>query len=726
MALELEFVLAHGQNLFFRELADALLHAVSECGQRATLSVGQMAEPSADRVPVIFAPHEVANFGLGELLDPRVASRAIGICAEQPGTPWFDENRPLVKLLGRVFDISPVGAAAMCADGTAARHLPLGLVPPWRAADTTDVRGVDVSFLGSESPRRVRALRELLPGLTHLRTEVMVAGSLVPLTAPSSRFITGTPKRRWLCTSKVLVNIHRSELRYFEWPRALDALHAGAVLITEPGEGHGSLEPGVHYLEAELHQLRDVVLGALDDPSRLDAIRHAGWDWLRRHPMTDSAALLVDAGASLRKVRVPTRTPVPSRSWPMVVTSQVGAASRAARDRPVHLEAWGTFDVDNLGDQLFPVVMAHALRRVGGPHAHLTLASSWGGMVPGWSKETLGAVMGPEAMTTRRLVPACQPGFAEQSGLADAVVVAGGDVIQDITVALRRDGVKLCDYVVSRIATDMPMLATRVPVGWHAVGMPSQFAEPHRQQLAAVIGNLRWCSVRDGDSAAHVQGLVGQLPVRVVPDSVWTLPDVWTLETVTDRAARMRHSGALPDGPYVAVHASFLDADAMRSLAGQLRLLSEQRVTPLLVALGPCFGDDSTLASLGRSVGIPILVGRSVPDRVAALAAAEGYLGTSLHGGVVAASYGVAVAWIRDVAKTRDAARLLGATDRIFTANEVAAVAERMLGGGLAIDPFVVQALSHRSAAALTDMLSSLLAPLLSAPPAPCHPGRRA
>ena len=69
-----------------------------------------------------------------------------------------------------------------------------------------------------------------------------------------------------LTRAKIVLNIHQGDEPYFEWLRALDAIHAGAVVVTEHSGGIAPLVAGEHLLAAAPESLPFVLDAALRDP----------------------------------------------------------------------------------------------------------------------------------------------------------------------------------------------------------------------------------------------------------------------------------------------------------------------------------------------------------------------------------------------------------------------------------------------------------------------------
>jgi hypothetical protein len=189
-----------------------------------------------------------------------------------------------------------------------AKRLELGYTSVWDRFDHAPnaPRPLDVAFLGAVTPRRLRELARcadvLWPRASRLILSDHTGG---PNDRALPNFIVGEAKLDLLRRSRVLLNIHRSEEPYFEWVRAVEAFHCGAVFVTEASVDYAPLVPGQHFLSARLENLPDVLDAALADEARLDGVRRAAYEFLRERPLIDSARQLAETAATLVTRPVP-------------------------------------------------------------------------------------------------------------------------------------------------------------------------------------------------------------------------------------------------------------------------------------------------------------------------------------------------------------------------------------------------------------------------------------
>jgi Glycosyl transferase family 2 len=319
------FVSASGQNLFFAELLEAFREALEGvCGLGTTAAVDHVPAIEDDLIYVLI-PHEYAPLTRASA-HPTAAqlTRTVAICTEQPGSYWFEEAAGIASQCGAAIDINSVGAQALRERGIKADLLPPGYVPSWDSWGGADSdRPIDVTFMGGSTARRRSAIAACGQLLTSRRAALHLFETS-PYTKESELFLWGRRKWNHLAASKILLNIHRDELSYFEWLRVMGAMANGCVVLTEHSLGTEPLEPGVHFVSGKLEHLPFLVDALLEDPARLAWIRLAAYEFVRqRFRLSDSIHVLDDAVRALQRaapaVDSPSTTeslPTPAQSWP--------------------------------------------------------------------------------------------------------------------------------------------------------------------------------------------------------------------------------------------------------------------------------------------------------------------------------------------------------------------------------------------------------------------------
>jgi hypothetical protein len=276
---EAAFVMSAGQHHPLRELAETLQYELALQGVTGSLHLDGFPESRPHRVYVLLDPCGYAETeGRQALPGDDVMRRTVFICSEPPPRPGDEEQLSLLRRAGSVFVLDQRAVVAMHRLGIPARLLRPGYSTALDHFDADAERPIDVMFLGTHSPRRTRYLARAARVLSRHNCLLQIAE---PVASPgdSSSFLA---ESRWalLARTKVLVNLHRDEEERFEWRRALDAIHAGAVVVTEHSSGIAPLVPGEHLLVAGADALPFVVEMLLRDEERLARLRSQAYERL--------------------------------------------------------------------------------------------------------------------------------------------------------------------------------------------------------------------------------------------------------------------------------------------------------------------------------------------------------------------------------------------------------------------------------------------------------------
>ncbi len=278
-------------NLFIVEIARLVCAGFRDAGLAAELLIDQIPaqETPDDTIQIVVTPHEFFNLFLTPRL-PWERIRAITrtlylLGTEQPESDWFHSNLTVAPFAHAMLDINSLGVAGYRARGLRSFHLPLGYHPmlEHRPTDTPLARDLDICLLASMTERREKFLAAhagfFAARNCHLR--------LVPLgfakTETTKSYLSVEDRNELLQRAKILLNVHYSELGYFEWHRFLVGLANGCCIITEPCEGFAPLVLGKHFVMVESDELIPTCQHYLDHPEEREAIARAGRDFIRQH-----------------------------------------------------------------------------------------------------------------------------------------------------------------------------------------------------------------------------------------------------------------------------------------------------------------------------------------------------------------------------------------------------------------------------------------------------------
>ena len=323
------FVSSKG-NLFFSEMAELLAHGFRRAGAEATIHDERETPPTTQLAPgehrIIIAPHEFFLLGDGpKRLSRGFLETASLWLAEQPGSEFFAMGIWFAQFARRVLDVNPLSALGWGALGFDARALPLGHVDGFEAyADAREIeaphirqalrprarpacraeaplaqRPIDVSFNGVLTDRRERFFARHAHVFEGLECALFMPSPATPVSVRLASSLTPGDATALSQRSKILLNVHRGETGYFEWHRlVVRGLWQRALVVSETSMPVPGLEPGEHYVEADLDELPARIEWLIrSEAGRAEAERicTAGYQALReKYPLAALCAAFLD------------------------------------------------------------------------------------------------------------------------------------------------------------------------------------------------------------------------------------------------------------------------------------------------------------------------------------------------------------------------------------------------------------------------------------------------
>ncbi len=250
------------------ELVETLRYELELQSVPSSVQAGPYQPGRDGQVPILVDPRGYAALEGGAALPSgQELRRTIALWTQPPPGVQDAAALKLLRGAGAVVAIDQRTMIGLRRLGITARLVRPGYSRALDHYDATAQRPIDILFIGSDTPRRARYLGAAAPVLARHASQVHHA----------------PPADRWwplLTQSKVVINLHRGEARRLEWRRALDAIHAGAVLVSEHSTGLAPLTPGEHLLVAGPEAVPYVAEALVRDPDRLAAMRSAAYDRL--------------------------------------------------------------------------------------------------------------------------------------------------------------------------------------------------------------------------------------------------------------------------------------------------------------------------------------------------------------------------------------------------------------------------------------------------------------
>lgn len=314
---------------------------------------------------------------------------------------------------------------------------------------------------------------------------------------------------------------------------------------------------------------------------------------------------------------------------------------------------FGTFDVDNYGDLLFPQLLRKQTKKM--QKCELEFVSPVGGS--------------PVLTDSEKSI--CVTDVLQRKRPFDAAIVGGGNIIHMMPSALS-------DYkVADRGLIGYPDLwlgvslnaSENVPVVWNAPGVPGPFEIEHHELVRRALERVDYISVRDEISRQHLLDVCPHADITVVPDSAWLICDVWPedeLQAVYENIFSDENI-ATPERT-VAFHLNkrYLDSLSYKEVANCLdQIAAVLQARPILLSIGICHGDDDLSKSVANEMASsPVIVDKhkSLISVAACISHSVAYYGSSMHGYITASSYGVPAVCVanREMVKFKGLIELVG------------------------------------------------------------------
>lgn len=296
------------------------------------------------------------------------------------------------------------------------------------------------------------------------------------------------------------------------------------------------------------------------------------------------------------------------------------------RDRSWQIGVCGTFDLENYGDLLFPLIAeAELIERLGA--VKLQRFSYHARRPPGW----------PYAVTSLTDLP-------QLIGNLDGILIGGGFIIRfdkEVAPAYGPPTGGIHHPTGYWLTPALLALQHGVPLIWNAPGM-------HCNDIPAWAGPLmnlafslsRYIAVRDEPSQTALARFAGAAQINLVPDTAFGITRLLSAEPSAE-FERLRVTSGLT-GPYIIIQAALGLESFQHFVKRHAQRLREYRI--LALPIGPVLGDDAAILEASELAGLVRLPFWPQPLLLAELIShAAGVVGHSYHLAITALANGVPV-----------------------------------------------------------------------------------
>lgn len=272
---EAALVLSPAQPAALRALADTLAHELGLQGVPSTVHLGAFPPSRPDQVWILLNPRQyVACEGNDALPGAAGMRRTICVCEERPPAERDDEDWLRLDRAGALFTLDAHDRRELALQGLHPRLLRPGYSGSLDRYSAVADRPIDVAFTGERTDRTAPLLADA--------AEVL-AGWSCRLDGAERSGTAGSPgpaPAELLAQSKLIISLQPTPDRRLRWREVIDAVHCGAVVVSEHGAGIAPFIAGEHLLVAGPHAVGHVAAALLRQPERLAAIRAAAYERL--------------------------------------------------------------------------------------------------------------------------------------------------------------------------------------------------------------------------------------------------------------------------------------------------------------------------------------------------------------------------------------------------------------------------------------------------------------
>ena len=299
----------------------------------------------------------------------------------------------------------------------------------------------------------------------------------------------------------------------------------------------------------------------------------------------------------------------------------------------------GTFDVANYGDLLFPLIVKKRLKKAG---YELYPFSPIGGQP--WEDSLMS-----------------QPidSFIQNSNEYRALMIGGGNIIHANQTSLPDYKNQSTTAYANLWLTAASAMRENQCILWNAPGVSEAINEDLIEVVKTTLNNSTYITVRDEQSKSLLLNCSPKGDISVVPDTAWTIGDLWSEEELLDTYCKLFDSvGLNTPEKSITIHLNkrYLAGRTTAETAEELSKIAEyESATMILVATGPCHGDDTLISEIASQLKVKAFIApcNNLKKVTACFANSDAYIGSSYHGFIVSTVFNKPAVLIADSDKIK-------------------------------------------------------------------------
>lgn len=304
---------------------------------------------------------------------------------------------------------------------------------------------------------------------------------------------------------------------------------------------------------------------------------------------------------------------------------------------------WGSYDVDNFGDLLFPFLVEHYL---GNKYSKIIHASPTG-KLSRWP-DSISTCTIAEAITNKNI---------------KGLVIGGGNLIS-FTKSASINYVENSEFakIVHPSFFYVPYFLRAkygIPYAFNYIGVSKPILTENQNAVKNIMDSASFISCRDKESASRLFECGVKLPVTVGVDSAIDISKVFSSEYLREYYfnEKVNEKYGIPTDKIIAV--IHVKKRYLKNQFSELLLLisflMENSIHPVFIPLGMCHEDEHIFyESFFLETNATIISNpKCLLDMLSIISLSDYYIGSSLHGAIASISYNKRIAIVADETESK-------------------------------------------------------------------------
>ena len=231
----------------------------------------------------------------------------------------------------------------------------------------------------------------------------------------------------------------------------------------------------------------------------------------------------------------------------------------------------------------------------------------------------------------------------------DAIIIGGGDLvhlrkIRTYMPHVSEDGWVTYDVLYMWVIPSLIALKYEIPLAWNAPGVPLHFSKTDKEIVSYLCQTVKYISVRDEEAKNELKQAVAENKIHVVPDSVLSIKNIFKTKQLDEIFDNLNVAVVRKHFVFVQFNITTTESDFEHYAVSLNKIRQETGWDVLIQPIGYACGDLDAIDKFMALYGEDFISPPQHYDQyeiLALIANSALYIGTSLHGAIVANSYNV-------------------------------------------------------------------------------------